>query len=204
MIWLAPVCPLCTTCLSETTKAPELPFFSPRPEGDAEGFFSKETFEKLPARSKKAAQDALELYRFFERKEASPNFSPVFSALLGPFDEASKEIIFRLLRDNVPANRHEQENWFDPYLEGADRHSRNHYEKMAKNLKRGLVYGNPHSVLGLLCSCFDYALNDRNKLDGVFEAVRETFRLPGSRRLLERVRAVNDFRTPMSRILKKS
>ena len=65
---------------------------------------------------------------------------------------------------------------------------------MAGNLKRGLVYGNPHSVIGLLRSCFDYALNDKNKLDGVFEAVQEAFRLPGSRKLLERITAVNDFR----------
>ena len=71
---------------------------------------------------------------------------------------------------------------------------RDHYQKMAKNLKRGLVYGNPHSVIGLLRSCFDYALNDKTKLDGVFDAVRESFRLPGSRKLLDRITAVNDFR----------
>ena len=65
---------------------------------------------------------------------------------------------------------------------------------MASNLKRGLVYGNPHSVIGLLRSCFDYALNDQNKLDGVFEAVREAFPLPGSRKLLERISAVNKLR----------
>ena len=186
--------PALQNLLSETTKAPELPLFIARPEGDAQSFFTKETFEKLPARGKKAAQDALELYRFFERKEASPNFAPVFGPLLGPFDEASKAIILRLLREKVPANRHEQDNWFDPYLDGVDRRSRGHYEKMAGNLKRGLVYGNPHSVIGLLRSCFDYALNDKNKLDGVFEAVQEAFRLPGSRKLLERITAVNDFR----------
>lgn len=192
---LARACiPALQNLLSETTQAPELPLFTARPEGDAESFYSKETFEKLPARGRKAAQDALELYRFFERKEASPNFAPVFSALLGPLDEASKAIILKLLRDKVPANRHEQDNWFAPYLEGVDRRARGHYEKMAGNLKRGLVYGNPHSVIGLLRSCFDYALSDKNKLDGVFEAVRDTFRLPGSRKLLERITAVNDFR----------
>ena len=192
---LARACiPALQNLLSETTQAPELPLFTARPEGDAESFYSKETFEKLPARGKKAAQDALKLYRFFEREEASPNFAPVFSALLGPLDEESKAIILKLLRDKVPANRHEQDNWFAPYLEGVDRRARGHYEKMAGNLKRGLVYGNPHSVIGLLRSCFDYALNDKNKLDGVFEAVRNAFRLPGSRKLLERITAVNDFR----------
>ena len=42
------------------------------------------------------------------------------------------------------------------------------------NLKRGLVFGNPHSVIGLLCACFDFALNDKTGIDGVFKAVRES------------------------------
>ena len=49
-------------------------------------------------------------------------------------------------------------------------------------------------MIGLLRSCFDYALNDNTKLDGVFAAVREAFRIPGSRKLLERITEVNDFR----------
>jgi type III restriction enzyme len=65
---------------------------------------------------------------------------------------------------------------------------------MAKNLRRGLVYGNAHSVIGLLCACFDFALNDNSGLEGVFTAVRDAFRLPGSRRLLDRISSVNDFR----------
>ena len=180
--------------LSEMTETPELPFFSARPEGDAETFFSAKTFDKLPERGKKAAQDALELYRFFERKTVAPNFAPVFGALLGPFDETSKAVILKFLRDKVPANRHEQDKWFDPYLGDVNRRSRDRYRNLARNLKRGLVYGNPLSVIGLLCSCFDYALNDRTKLDGVFEAVHDSFRIPGSRKLLERISAVNDFR----------
>ena len=186
--------PALQNLLSETTKAPELPLYSERQEGDAEEFYTAEVFEKLPPRGRKAAQDALDLFRFFERKQTSPNFAPVFNALLGVFDETSKAIIFKLLRDKVPANRHEQDNWFDPYLDGANKRLHNHYKKMAGNLKRGLVYGNPHSVIGLLRSCFDYALNDKSKLGGVFEAIHDSFRLPGSRKLLDRITEVNDFR----------
>ena len=192
---LARACvPALQNLLSETTRAPELPLFAERPESEAETFYSKDVFGKLPLRARKAAQEALELYRFFERKESSPNFAPVFSALLGPLDEASKATIMKLLRDKVPSNRHEQDRWFDPYLDGVDRKKRDHYDKMAKNLKRGLVYGNPHSVIGLLRSCLDYALNEGTMLDGIFVAVRESFRLPGSRKLLARVTEVNDFR----------
>ena len=192
---LARACaPALQNVLSETTGAPELPLFGTRMESDAEVFFSRETFEKLPARAKKAAADALDLYRFFERKEGTPNFAPSFGALLGPFDEAAKTVIVKLLQDKVPVGRTDQQSWFEPYMGSVDRKARPHYEKMAKNLKRGLVYGNPHSVIGLLRSCFDYALNDKTNLDGVFYAVRESFRLPGSRKLLDRISSVNDFR----------
>ena len=38
------------------------------------------------------------------------------------------------------------------------------------------------------------ALNDNTGLDGVFKAIRDSFRLSGSRKLLDRLTAVNDFR----------
>ena len=94
----------------------------------------------------------------------------------------------------MPAGRSDQENWFEPYMVKVDPHLRDRHQKVAKNLKRGLVFGNPHSVIGLLCACFDFALNNKIGLGGVFEAVRDSFRLPGSRKLLERLTAVNDFR----------
>ncbi|MDE0303278.1 MAG: hypothetical protein OXI87_00115 [Albidovulum sp.] len=37
-------------------------------------------------------------------------------------------------------------------------------------------------------------LNGKNKLDGVSETIRHTFRLPGLRKLLERITPVYDFR----------
>ena len=61
----------------------------------------------------------------------------------------------------MPAGRGDQENWFEPYIGKVDPHLRDRYQKVAKNLKRGLVFGNPHSVIGLLCACFDFALNDK-------------------------------------------
>ncbi len=39
---------------------------------------------------------------------------------------------------------------------------------MAKNLRRGLLYANPLSVLGLLRSCLDYAVEETPRLGGVF------------------------------------
>ena len=192
---LARACePALKNLLSETTQAPELPFFDARPENEAEDFFSKETLEKLPLRAKKSALDALELYRFLKRKNSSPNFSPVFTPLLGPLDDAAKAIIFKLLRDKVPAKRDEQNAWFKPYMHDDTGRSYDRYRRTADNLKRGLVYGSPHSVIGLLRSCLDYALNDKTKLDGVFVAIRDSFRFPGSQQILQHISEVNDFR----------
>lgn len=65
---------------------------------------------------------------------------------------------------------------------------------MAQNLKRTLVFKNGLSPLGLLRSCIDYALNDKTKLKGVFEAVATGFKVSGARDLLAQVETVNDFR----------
>lgn len=186
--------PALQNVLSETTGAPELPFFGEQAREKAQVFYSEEMLAKLTPRERKAAEDAAELYRYFEKKAGGTSFAPAFNALLGPFDEAAKAVILKLLQGKMPAARDDQENWFEPYMGKLDAHLRDRYQKMAKNLRRGLLYGSPHSVIGLLCSCFDFALNDKSALDGVFKAVRESFRLPGSRKLLDRLSAVNDFR----------
>ena len=179
---------------NEPTRAPDLPFFDSRPESDVEEFYSKEIFENLPSRGKKTARDALELYRFLEQKQEIINFAPVFTALLGLMDEACKAMILKRLEDKIPSNRDEQDEWLNPDLENVDRRRHHHYQNMANNLKRGLIYGNAHSVIGLLCFCLDHALNDKTKPDGVFKTVRESFRYPGARKLFERVSAINKFR----------
>lgn len=193
---LARACaPALKNLLSETTAQPELPLFGPKPDNDAERFFGKDVFDRLPSRAKKAATDALELYRFFEKKSEAPNFAPVFSALLGSFDEACKAVIIARLQAHLPARPVEQRDWFEPYMPtGLEKRILDHYSGMAKNLRRGLVYGNPHSVIGLLRSCLDYALNDTTRIDGVFRAVSEAFRFEGARSVLDMVSAVNTFR----------
>lgn len=193
---LARACaPALQNLLSETTAQPELPLFGPKADNDAENFYGKDIFDRLPMRVKKAATDALELYRFFEKKTEAPNFAPVFSALLGPFDEACKTVITARLQSHLPARPVDQRDWFEPYMpSGLEKRSLDHYNGMAKNLKRGLVYGNPHSVIGLLRSCLDYALNDSTKIGGVFKAVSAEFRFDGARSVLDMVSAVNTFR----------
>jgi type III restriction enzyme len=65
---------------------------------------------------------------------------------------------------------------------------------MAQNLKRTLVFNNGIMPLGLLRSCMEYALNDNTKIDGVFQAVREKFKVAGGRQMLATVTRIYDFR----------
>ena len=186
--------PALKNLLSEKIVAPELPFFATYSESDAERYFTKPIFDSLPIRAKRAATDALELFRFFEKKKGQINFAPVFTAIIGPLDEACKLVILEMLQSSVPASRTLQQAWFEPNYASLDHRTRKHYENVAKNLKRGLVYGNSHSVIGLLRSCLDIAVNHSNKVEGVFSVIRKKFDFQNSSELLDRVTSVNDFR----------
>ena len=156
-------------------------------------FVDPSLLESLPSRYQEGVQQAVMLLRFFENKEGM-NYAPVFTPLLGSIDEAARGLITRTLLGSLPPTVPDQKAWFVPYLGDVDRRTHNHYKGMAQNLKRTLVFKNGISPLGLLRSCLDYALNDKTDLGGVFEAVTARFQVKGSRDLLARVEAVNDFR----------
>lgn len=156
-------------------------------------FIDEKLLENLPSRYQDAVSQSVMLFKFFENKEGM-NYAPVFTALLGSLDEASRGLISRRLLPHVPQALQEQKAWFDPYLMGVDRRTLKHYESMAQNLKRTLVFKNGLSPVGLLRSCLEYALNDQEKLTGVFEAMRKEFKVKGARDLLARVTEINDFR----------
>ena len=147
----------------------------------------------LPSRYRRAADQAVMLYRFFENKEGM-NYAPVFTALLGSLDEVAKGFLVRRLQPEMPATVDDQKAWFAPYLGGVDRKSEDYYRKLAQNLKRTLVFNNGLSLIGLLRSCLDYALNDTTKIGGVFEALQTQLRFQGGRKVLETVTRINDFR----------
>ena len=99
----------------------------------------------LPPRYRRAADQSVMLYRFFENKEGM-NYAPVFTALLGSIDEVARGFLVRRLQ------LEEQKARFAPYLGGVDRKSEDYYRKLAQNLKRTLVFNNGLSLLGLLRS----------------------------------------------------
>ncbi|MBF2073015.1 MAG: DEAD/DEAH box helicase family protein [Synechococcales cyanobacterium C42_A2020_086] len=147
----------------------------------------------LPSRYRRAADQSVMLYRFFENKEGM-NYAPVFTALLGSIDEVAKGFLVRRLQPEMPVTVDDQKAWFAPYLGGVDRKAEDYYRKLAQNLKRTLVFNNGLSLIGLLRSCLDYALNDTTKIGGVFEALQTQLRFQGGRKFLETVTRINDFR----------
>lgn len=152
------------------------------------------TLDALPPRYRKAIEHATMLFRFMENKEGI-NYAPVFTGLLGSLDEAAKGLLVRRLAQDLPATAQAQKAWFDIYvpsqIEGG---KRRHYEQLAQNLKRSLVFNNGIMPLGLLRNCLDYALNDSTKLGGTFDAVKTRFQVKGGREVLDRVQHVYDFR----------
>jgi type III restriction enzyme len=159
----------------------------------AQKIIDEKVLNALPERFRKAAEEAVSLFQYFEKKEGV-NYAPVFTALLGVVDEAARGLVLKKLNEKMPGNIQEQREWFEPYLAGADRRMIPHYQQLAQNLRKTLVYRNGVSPLGLLRSCLDYALNDHTRLTGVFEAVKTEFRFSGGRNLLDCVKSINDLR----------
>ena len=163
-------------------KAPEL-----------KGIIDEATLQSLPPRYRKSVEQAIMLFRFLENKEGL-NFSPIFNALLGCLDEAARGLLVRRLQPHMPPTVPDQKAWFDPYLRDVDRRMQSHYQNMAQNLKKTLVFTNGIMPLGLLRSCMEYALNDNTKIEGVFQAVKTKFKVAGGREFLATVTRIYDFR----------
>jgi type III restriction enzyme len=186
--------PALQNLISETGSEPELPLFARKASGDAEEFFGRDTLAKLGPRTKKAAEEALEIYRYLEKKADVSSLAPVFTVLLGSVDEAAKAFILKLLQPALPENRLDQQRWFEPDYSAVPHRELRHFQNMAASLKRALVYGSVHSAIGLTRSCLDHAVQGAPPLGGVFGAVRKAFVLSKGGDHLQRVTELNDFR----------
>lgn len=191
----------CTPALQnllQTEEFQDLPLFVNLGQADEESsnvdsLIDPELLDVLPSRYRRAAEQAVMLYRFFENKEGI-NYAPVFTSLLGSMDEVAKGFLVRRLQSEMPATVDNQKAWFAPYLKNVDRKAESYYRKLAQNLKRTLVFNNGLSLIGLLRSSLEYALNDKTKIGGVFDALHTQLRFKGSRKVLETVTRINDFR----------
>ncbi|MDD5054872.1 MAG: DEAD/DEAH box helicase family protein [Candidatus Peribacteraceae bacterium] len=195
---LARTCQPALQTLLQTTPAPQQSIFDALARHAEEvtideSLVSKDVLEQLPTRYREAVEQATTIFRLFEQKKGL-NYASVFTSLLGSLDDAAKAIIVSRLGPHLPVGTADQRTWFDPYLQGANRSQADHFDRMAKNLKKTLVFNSGLSPIGLLRSCFDYALNESAKLGGVFDVIKEHFRVAGGRKLLEHVTKVNEFR----------
>jgi len=195
---LARACAPALQNLLQAEEFQDLPLFVNLGQADddataIDNLIDPEILNALPSRYRRAADQAVMLYRFFENKEGM-NYAPVFTALLGSIDEVAKGFIVRRLQPELPIAIEDQKDWFSPSLRHVDRKSEDYYRKLAQNLKRTLVFNNGLSLIGLLRSCLDYALNDTTKIGGVFEALHTQLRFQGGRKFLETVTRINDFR----------
>lgn len=160
---------------------------------DTGDFIDLKILDGLPSRYRRAADQAILFYNLLENKNGM-NYGPIFAALLGCMDEAAKGLLIRRLQSAMPVAVEAQKVWFNPSLRGLDYKTEDNYRRMAQNLKRTLVFNNGLSLIGLLRSCLDYALNDTTKIGGVFEALHTHLRFQGGRKLLDTVTRINDFR----------
>jgi len=156
-------------------------------------FIDQATLDSLPEAARKAADEALLMFDFLSKREGV-SLAPAFTALLGAIDNAAKSVLWQKLGSHVPGLPDEQRRWFDPYIANTQGKPPEHYKRTAQNLRKTLLYQSGLMPMGLLRDCMDFALNDKTKVGGVFDAVRTAFLYTGSRKVLEELTAVYDFR----------
>ncbi|GMV70199.1 MAG: restriction endonuclease subunit R [Leptolyngbya sp. PLA2] len=156
-------------------------------------FIDQATMDALPEQARKAAEEAILMFEFLSKREGS-NLAPAFTSLLGQLDSAAKAMVLHRLGPFVPGMPSEQRAWFEPYISGATAKPVEAYKRLAQNIRKTILYSSGLMPLGMLRDCLDFALNDNTRITGVFEAIRQAFRFTGSRKVLEEVNAIYDFR----------
>jgi type III restriction enzyme len=156
-------------------------------------FIDQQIFEKLPTRYQKAIEQAVVLLKFLEKKK-DVSFSPVFTSLLGPLDEAARGLILDALLPYVPKTPQEQRAFFDPYYKNLHEKDQLWLKRNASNLKRTLIDRNGLWPSGLLQFCLEYALNSSYEIGGIFDAVKKGFIYYTKQNLLQTVGQITEFR----------
>lgn len=156
-------------------------------------FIDQATLDALPETARKAADEAILMFDFLT-KRGGANLAPAFTSLLGPLDNAAKGLIDQRLGPLIPGMPEDQRRWFDPHVSTQQVKHPEHYRRTAQNLRKTLLDRGGLMPLGLLRDCLDFALNDKGKIGGVFDAVQKAFAYTGSRKVLEELTAVYDYR----------
>ncbi|MGQ9807196.1 MAG: DEAD/DEAH box helicase [Armatimonadota bacterium] len=127
-------------------------------------------------------------------RTGQPAFGHAFQPLLAPLDAYAQRILERNLMPHVPPDREARQAFFDPDLSALDVRQRPFFERYQRFLRSNLVDGRPIQRLGTLIFCLRYALEDEERIPGIWKTVREQFSCPDFNRLYELLRKVNEFR----------
>jgi len=158
-----------------------------------DSFINPGDFQKLPTRYQKAIEQAVVLFKFLEKKK-DVSFSPVFTSLLGPLDEAARGLILDALLPYVPKTSQEQKAFFDPYCKNLHEKNQLWLKRHSSNLRRTLIDRNGLWPSGLLQFCLEYALTSKDNVGGIFESIKEAFISYAKESLLQTVAQITDFR----------
>lgn len=175
----------------------QVPLFAAALAGEAKPklpqLVDQAVIDGLPPNARKAVDEALWLFDVLSKQD-NVNLAPVFQGLLGQIDGAAKGLVVNRLQPSVPPLPQDQRVWFEPFLSGKSDMDPRHYEKMAKNLRKTLLYSAGLMPIGTLRDCLKYALDDAANFNGIFKTIRTAFKFDGSRKLLDEVATIYDFR----------
>jgi type III restriction enzyme len=151
-----------------------LPFGEARAEDSLAAFIGKEQFESLPPRYQKTIQQAVALFDFTAKKK-DQSYSPVFTPLLGPLDDAATAVLLKFLGDEIPDDLQTQKKFFEPDVSHLSNKDAEFHRRRGRDLQRTLVDRCGMSPIGLLRACLQYAREKDYSVGGVFSAVRRCF-----------------------------
>lgn len=173
-----------------------LPFYEVTPEQKLthrQLFIREEKFEKLPPEYQEKISESSDLFNFLEGKTQS--FSPCFQPLMSSVDNASKNLVLTLMKPAVPANRAEQDEFFNPDYSSLFQRDIDWLKKNASSLKKALVYASYQMPISMLSFCLEFArLQPPLQVSGIFAVIKEKFGHFNDTKLFDRVETIRGFR----------
>jgi type III restriction enzyme len=155
-------------------------------------FIRAEDFQRLPPRHQTNVTQAVMLFRFTENK---PNlsFAPVFTPLIGSLEDGCNALLIERLSPYVPNTKRAQEDFFSPDLSTLPKEKHRYYASEINKLQRVIVHKSPISPMGHLKFALEIGLGTE-ETGMFFDALHDAFGRPESKKLLDKLVEVYEFR----------
>jgi type III restriction enzyme len=128
----------------------------------------------LPPRYQKTIQQAVALFDFTAKKK-DQSYSPVFTPLLGPLDDAATAVLLKFLGDEIPDDPQTRKKFFEPDVSHLPTKEAEFHRRRGRDLQRTLVDRCGMSPIGLLRACLQYTREKDYSVGGVFSVVKRCF-----------------------------